>query len=62
MIPLSIPRTSPADKGRIEALVQQCLIAQGQAIAPYEAEIGAIVARLYGLTAAEPKIIERKEG
>ena len=27
----------------IEALLQQCLTAQGQAVAPYEAEIGAIV-------------------
>ena len=57
MIPLSIPPASPADKGRIETLVQQCLTAQGQAVAATEAEIDDIVAHLYGLTDAELQII-----
>jgi hypothetical protein len=39
-------------------LVQKCLDAKGQNVAVYEAEIGAIVARLYGLTEAERAIIE----
>lgn len=30
---IPIPPASPADKARSEALVQQCLIAQGQAVA-----------------------------
>ena len=46
----------------IETLVQQCFTAQGQAIAAYEAEIGAIVARLYGLTDADRANIERRDG
>ena len=53
---------SPADKTCIETLVQQCLTAQGQAVAATEAEIDDIVARIYGLTDAERKIIEGKEG
>lgn len=40
-----------------KSLVQQCLTAQGQNVAPYEAEIDAIVARLYGLTEVECAII-----
>jgi len=36
-----------------EAIVQKCLDAQDQNVAPYEAEIEAIAARLYGLTEAE---------
>ena len=44
-----------------KSLVQQCLTAQGQAVAAAEAEIGAIVARLYGLTEAERAIVEGKE-
>jgi len=54
---IPIPPASPEDKARIETLVQHCLNAQGQAVAVYEAEIEAIVARLYGLTDAELKII-----
>jgi hypothetical protein len=57
-----IPPASPADKARIEALVQQCLDAQGQNVAAYEAEIDDIVARLYGLTEAERAIIAGREG
>lgn len=51
---------SLADKARIETLVQQCLNAQGKDVAPYEAEIDAIVARLYGLTEAERAIVKGK--
>jgi len=58
---IPIPPASAADKARIETLVQQCLTAQGQAVAAAEAEIDAIVARLYSLTDAERKIIEGKE-
>lgn len=62
MISSLIPSTLPVDKARIETLVQQCLTAQRQAVASYEAEIDAIVARLYSLTDAERTIIEGKEG
>jgi hypothetical protein len=58
---IPLPPASPADKARIEALVQQCLTAQGQAIAAAEAEIEAIAPRLYGLTEAERQITEGKE-
>ena len=53
---------SPTDKARIKTLVQPCLTAQGQAVAATEAEIDAIVARLYGLTEAEVAIIEEQAG
>ena len=59
---LPIPPASPADKARIETLVQQCLTAQGQAVAATEAEIDDIVTRLYGLTEAERAIIQGREG
>ncbi len=59
---IPIPPASPADKTRIETLVQQCLSAQGQAVAAYEAEIDEIVAHLYGLTDADRAIIERRDG
>ncbi|ATS18947.1 hypothetical protein BRW62_09560 [Parathermosynechococcus lividus PCC 6715] len=52
---------SPADRASIATLVQQCLTAQGQAVAPYEAEIDDIVARLYGLTEAERAIIAGRD-
>ena len=55
---IPIPSASLADKARIETLVQQCLTAQGQAVAAYEAEIDDIVARLYSLTDAELAIIQ----
>jgi hypothetical protein len=58
---IPIPPASPADKTRIETLVQQCLTAQGQAVVATEAEIDTIVARLYSLTDAERKIIEGRE-
>lgn len=54
---IHIPPASPADKARIETLVQQCLTAQGQDVAATEAEIDDIVAHLYGLTDAELQII-----
>ncbi|MCH9056647.1 Eco57I restriction-modification methylase domain-containing protein [Synechococcus sp. PCC 6716] len=59
---IPIPLASPTDKSRIEALVQQCLAAQGKDVAAYEAEIDDIVARLYGLTEAERAIIAGREG
>jgi len=58
---IPIPPASPADKARIEALVQQCIDAQGKDVAPYEAEIDDIVARLYGLTEAERAIIAGRD-
>jgi len=45
----------------IKTLVQQYLTVQGQAVAAYEAQIEAIVARLYGLTDAERTVIEGRE-
>ncbi len=56
---IPIPKTSEQDKKKIEALVQKCISAKGQNVAHYEAEINAIVARLYGLTPAELAIIEK---
>ncbi|UBF28260.1 hypothetical protein K9N68_10475 [Kovacikia minuta CCNUW1] len=47
--------TFEVDKARIETLVQRCLTGQGKAA--HEAEIDAIVARLYSLTDAELQII-----
>ena len=41
-----------------KSLVQQCLAAQGKAVAPYEAEIDDIVVHLYGLIDVERTIIE----
>jgi len=58
----SISLISLADKARTETLVQQCLTSQWQAVAAYEADIGAIVARLYNLTDAEIAIIEGQAG
>jgi hypothetical protein len=57
---IPIPPASAADKTRIETLVQQCLTAQGQSVAAYEAEIDDIVARLYSLTDADLAIITGK--
>jgi hypothetical protein len=62
MISSPILSISPENKARIETLVQQCLNAQGQSVAAYEAEIDTIVARLYGLTEAERDLIEGREG
>ena len=57
MISLPLLPKLPADKACSETLVQHCLTAQGQAVAPYEAEIDDIVARLCSLTDAELQII-----
>ena len=43
MISSPIPSASPTAKACIEILVQQCLSAQGQVVAPYEAKMEAIV-------------------
>lgn len=48
-----IAPASPAEKKRIETVVQQCPTAQSQNVSAYDAEIDGIVARLYGLTDAE---------
>jgi hypothetical protein len=53
---------APADRAGIETLVQQCIDAQGENVAPYEAEIDDIVARLYGLTETEVAIIGEQTG
>ncbi|WP_448571013.1 hypothetical protein [Trichothermofontia sp.] len=45
--------TSPADRGSIKTLLQQCLTAQGQAVTAYEAKIDDSVARLYSLSDRE---------
>ncbi|WP_141072003.1 TaqI-like C-terminal specificity domain-containing protein, partial [Escherichia coli] len=45
------------DRLVMEALVQKCLDAKGQDVEQWEAEIDDRVARLYGLTAEEMKII-----
>jgi hypothetical protein len=58
---IPIPYASETDKQAISALVQHCLDAKGQNVAHWEAEIDDIVARLYGLTAADLTII-RGEG
>jgi hypothetical protein len=55
---ISIASTSPTNK----ALVQKCPAAQGKDVASYEAEIDAIVARLYSLTDAERQVIEGRDG
>ncbi|WP_138504393.1 Eco57I restriction-modification methylase domain-containing protein [Nostoc sp. PA-18-2419] len=55
--PFSIPTAPKPDRLAIEALVQKCLDAKGQAVKEWEAEIDDRVAHLYGLTAEEMKII-----
>jgi len=59
---IPIPPATDEEKKAIETLVQKCLDAQGTNVAPYEAEIEAIVVRLYGLTELERSIVEGKEG
>jgi len=53
-----IPKASDADKAAIAILVQKCLDAQGQDVAVWEAEIDAIVGRLYGLSGVDLAIIQ----
>ena len=57
---IPIPQASPADRATIAALVQQCLDAQGkgQGILAWEAEINERVARLYGLSDAETRLLD----
>jgi len=45
------------DRLAIEAIVQKCLDAKGQNVKQWEQEIDEIVARLYGLSEEEKKII-----
>jgi adenine-specific DNA-methyltransferase len=54
---IPIPPASDVDKAAITALVQKCLDAKGQGVAQWEAEIDDRVARLYGLTPNDLKII-----
>jgi adenine-specific DNA-methyltransferase len=54
---IPIPTASESDRLYIEALVQKCLDAKGQAIEEWEIEIDDRVAHLYGLTDEEMKII-----
>jgi hypothetical protein len=62
MISTSVLSFSRMSQARVETLMQQCLNAQGQTVAAYEAEIDTIVARLYGLTDAERALMEGREG
>ena len=57
---IPIPEASTPDRAAISALVQKCLDADGQGsgVSDWEAEINERVARLYGLTPEEIKIVE----
>jgi hypothetical protein len=59
---LPVPDANEADRTAIVTLVQRCLDANGQGprITHWEAEINERVARLYGLTAEERKIIGKQ--
>jgi hypothetical protein len=52
-----IPTATEAEQKAIETLVQKCLDAKGQNVGQWEQEIDEIVARLYGLSNEERKII-----
>ena len=52
-----IPTAGEGDRAAIESLVQKCLDAKGQNVKQWEQEIDLIVARLYGLSEDEMKII-----
>jgi adenine-specific DNA-methyltransferase len=54
---IPIPQASAADEKAISTLVKKCLDAKGQNVDKWEAEIDDRVARLYGLTADEMKLI-----
>jgi len=54
---LPIPTAGEGDRAAIEKLVQKCLDAKGQNVKQWEQEIDAIVARLYGLSEDEMKIV-----
>jgi hypothetical protein len=53
-----IPTASAAERSAIEGLVEKCLAARGENCGAWEAEINARVARLYGLTPDEIKLVE----
>jgi hypothetical protein len=57
---IPIPVAPAGERAAVSALVQKCLDARGQGtgVADWEAEINERVARLYGLTAEEKKIVE----
>ena len=52
-----IPHASATDQEAISILVNKCLDAKGQNVSKWEAEIDDRVARLYGLTPDEIKLI-----
>jgi hypothetical protein len=54
---IPIATATEAEQKAIEILVQKCLEAKGQNVTQWEQEIDAIVARLYGLSNEEMKII-----
>ncbi len=57
VVKIPIPTAGEGDRVAIEELVQKCLDAKGQNVKQWEQEIDAIVARLYGLSEDEMKII-----
>ena len=57
-----VPPASTADQKAISTLVQKCLDAKGQNVSKWELEIDDRVARLYGLTADEMKLIRGELG
>ena len=54
---IPIPTAPESERAAIASLVQKCLDAKGQDVAEWEVEIDDRVARLYGLTVEEIKII-----
>jgi adenine-specific DNA-methyltransferase len=54
---IPIPQASTKEQKAISSLVNKCLDAKGQNVAKWEAEIDDRVARLYGLTPDEIKLI-----
>jgi len=58
---IPIPTAGEGDRAAIENLVQKCLEAKGQNVKQWEQEIDAIVARLYGLSEDEMKIIRGEQ-
>jgi adenine-specific DNA-methyltransferase len=55
---LPIPQASAAEEKAISTLVKKCLDAKGQNVTKWESEIDDRVARLYGLTPDEIKLIQ----
>ena len=55
---IPVPHTTEKERQEIENLVQKCLDVKGQNVSHLEAEINDRVAKLYGLTPEEIKIIE----